>query len=205
MNEIIARRLSAADVNGQGSYSVFDPSLWKIRRRQLVSVLNRYIDFAVRRCARWVRDAGRVSRRAAAPGGIGLCLVGRETGSRVCPSRWRPNRRNSYRRLQVFGCIERHRKATEGVLPDSGLCIPGVTGWAPTPAFESMDATCCCGLRAILWCHIIDAGVFEEIGQRIEGVVGKSCRRTTGARPGGPAILPGLPIPKAMPVVWERA
>jgi hypothetical protein len=48
MNEIIARRLSGADVNSQGRYSVFDPSLWKIRRRQLVSVLNRYVDFAVR-------------------------------------------------------------------------------------------------------------------------------------------------------------
>jgi ATP-dependent helicase/DNAse subunit B len=48
MNEIIARRLSAADVNGQGPFSVFDPSLWKIRRRQLVSVLNRYVEFAVR-------------------------------------------------------------------------------------------------------------------------------------------------------------
>ena len=46
MNEIITRSLSAADVNGQGPRSVFDPSLWKIRRRQLVSVLNRYIDFA---------------------------------------------------------------------------------------------------------------------------------------------------------------
>lgn len=47
MNEIIVRRLSAADVHGQGPYSVFDPSLWRIRRRQLVSALNRYVDFAV--------------------------------------------------------------------------------------------------------------------------------------------------------------
>jgi PD-(D/E)XK nuclease superfamily/UvrD-like helicase C-terminal domain len=48
MNEIIASRLSGADVNGQGPHSVFDPSLWKIRRRQLVSVLNRYVDFAAK-------------------------------------------------------------------------------------------------------------------------------------------------------------
>src|SRR5262245_8158158 len=41
MNDIINRRLSVADINGQGRYSVFDPSLWRIRRRQLVSVLNR--------------------------------------------------------------------------------------------------------------------------------------------------------------------
>src|SRR5262249_44374611 len=48
MTDIINRRLSAADVNGQGPYSVFEPSLWKIRRRQLVSALNRYVDFAAR-------------------------------------------------------------------------------------------------------------------------------------------------------------
>jgi CRISPR/Cas system-associated exonuclease Cas4 (RecB family) len=48
MNEIIERRLAAADVNGQGPYSVFDPSLWKIRRRQVVSVLNEYVNFALR-------------------------------------------------------------------------------------------------------------------------------------------------------------
>jgi hypothetical protein len=47
MNEIIARRLSAADVNGQGPYSVFDPASWRIRRGQLASALNRYVDFAV--------------------------------------------------------------------------------------------------------------------------------------------------------------
>ena len=48
MNEIIVRRLSAADIEGQGPYSMFDPSLWKIRRQQLVSVLNQYVHFAVR-------------------------------------------------------------------------------------------------------------------------------------------------------------
>jgi hypothetical protein len=48
MSAVIERRLAAADVNGQGPYSVFDPSLWKIRRRQLVSVLNQYVDFVVR-------------------------------------------------------------------------------------------------------------------------------------------------------------
>jgi len=48
MNDIIARRLAAADTSGQGPYSVFDPSLWKIRRQQVVSVLNEYVNFAVR-------------------------------------------------------------------------------------------------------------------------------------------------------------
>ena len=48
MNELIVRRLAAADMDGQGPYSVFDPSLWKIRRQQLVSVLKEYVNFAVR-------------------------------------------------------------------------------------------------------------------------------------------------------------
>ncbi len=48
MNDTIDRRLAAADVSGQGAYSVFDPSLWKIRRRQLVLALNQYVNFAVR-------------------------------------------------------------------------------------------------------------------------------------------------------------
>jgi len=48
MDQIIACRLAAADVNGQGPHSVFDPSLWKIRRKQIVAVLNEYVSFAVR-------------------------------------------------------------------------------------------------------------------------------------------------------------
>jgi hypothetical protein len=51
MDEIVMRRLSTADVSGQGPYTVFDPSLWKIRRRQLLSVLNEYVTFAVRDAA----------------------------------------------------------------------------------------------------------------------------------------------------------
>jgi hypothetical protein len=51
MNEIVTRRLSTADVSGQGPYSVFDPSLWKIRRRQLLSVMNEYVAFAIRDAA----------------------------------------------------------------------------------------------------------------------------------------------------------
>ncbi|PYR83953.1 MAG: hypothetical protein DMG18_11090 [Acidobacteria bacterium] len=47
MDEIVRRRLAPADVNGQGPHSVFDPSLWKIRRQQIVAVLHRYVDFAV--------------------------------------------------------------------------------------------------------------------------------------------------------------
>jgi len=48
MEQIVRRRLAPADVNGQGPHSVFDPSLWKIRRQQIVAVLSKYVDFAVR-------------------------------------------------------------------------------------------------------------------------------------------------------------
>src|SRR5262245_45844042 len=51
MHEIVTRRLAAADVSGQGPYTVFDPALWKIRRRQLLSVLTEYVTFAVRDAA----------------------------------------------------------------------------------------------------------------------------------------------------------
>jgi hypothetical protein len=48
MIEIIDRKLSRADISGEGPYSVFDPGLWKIRRAQLVAVLLKYVEFAVK-------------------------------------------------------------------------------------------------------------------------------------------------------------
>jgi ATP-dependent helicase/DNAse subunit B len=47
MEEIIRRQLAAVDINGQGPNSVIDPSLWKIRRPQLVRALLEYVKFAV--------------------------------------------------------------------------------------------------------------------------------------------------------------
>ncbi len=48
MSDIIVRKLSNVDLDGQGPYTVFDPALWKIRRRQLVSVLMEYVKFTVK-------------------------------------------------------------------------------------------------------------------------------------------------------------
>src|SRR5262249_26713428 len=48
MDDIICRRLADADISGQGAFSVFDPSLWKIRRVQLVAALKQYVRFAVK-------------------------------------------------------------------------------------------------------------------------------------------------------------
>jgi hypothetical protein len=47
MQAIINRQLAAVDINGQGPNSVIDPSLWKIRRPQLVDALLEYVRFAV--------------------------------------------------------------------------------------------------------------------------------------------------------------
>jgi hypothetical protein len=48
MSEIVERRLADADIHGQGVSSVFEPALWKIRRRQLVAALEQYVRFAVK-------------------------------------------------------------------------------------------------------------------------------------------------------------
>ena len=48
MQEVITRQLAAVDINGQGSHTVIDPSLWRIRRPQLVRALLEYAKFAVR-------------------------------------------------------------------------------------------------------------------------------------------------------------
>jgi RecB family exonuclease len=51
MDEIVRRQLARVDIDGQGPNSVIDPSLWKIRRPQLVRALTEYVGFAVRDAA----------------------------------------------------------------------------------------------------------------------------------------------------------
>ena len=48
MHGIIRQRLANADISGQGAFFVFDPALWKIRRKQLVAALEQYVRFAVK-------------------------------------------------------------------------------------------------------------------------------------------------------------
>ena len=48
MQEVIERQLAPVDINGQGHRTVIDPSLWRIRRPQLVRALLEYAKFAVR-------------------------------------------------------------------------------------------------------------------------------------------------------------
>jgi len=48
MQEVIRRQLAPVDINGQGSHTVIDPSLWRIRRPQLERALLEYAKFAVR-------------------------------------------------------------------------------------------------------------------------------------------------------------
>jgi RecB family exonuclease len=48
MQQIVQRQLAQVDIDGQGPNSVIDPSLWRIRRPQLVRALLEYVKFAVR-------------------------------------------------------------------------------------------------------------------------------------------------------------
>lgn len=47
METIVIRQLASVDISGQGPNAVIDPSLWKIRRPQLVAALLEYVRFAV--------------------------------------------------------------------------------------------------------------------------------------------------------------
>jgi hypothetical protein len=47
MQEVLTRKLARVDIDGQGPSTVIDPSLWKIRRPQLVRALLEYVRFAV--------------------------------------------------------------------------------------------------------------------------------------------------------------
>ena len=75
MNEIVARRLAAPDVSGQGPYTVFDPALWKIRRKQLLSVLNEYVQFAVRDAADGFQTQPEYLDAPLPPAALGTTLV----------------------------------------------------------------------------------------------------------------------------------
>jgi RecB family exonuclease len=48
MQEVITRQLASVDTDGKGPKSVIDPSLWRIRRPQLVRALLEYASFAVK-------------------------------------------------------------------------------------------------------------------------------------------------------------
>jgi hypothetical protein len=48
MQLIVDRQLARVDIDGQGPRTVIDPSLWKVRRPQLVRALLEYVRFAVK-------------------------------------------------------------------------------------------------------------------------------------------------------------
>ena len=75
MHEIVTRRLAAADVSGQGPYTVFDPALWKIRRKQLLSVLNEYVAFAVHDAADGFQTQPEYLDAPLPPAALGTMLV----------------------------------------------------------------------------------------------------------------------------------
>jgi hypothetical protein len=76
MNNVIARHLAPVDVNGQGPYSVFDPGLWRIRRKQLVSALLQYVDFAVHDAVDGYETLPEYLDNALPPSRLGQTLLG---------------------------------------------------------------------------------------------------------------------------------
>ncbi|PYS41192.1 MAG: hypothetical protein DMG14_08115, partial [Acidobacteria bacterium] len=169
MNEIITRRLSAADVNGEGPYSVFDPSLWKIRRRQLVSVLNRYVDFAMRDALDGFETQAEYLDAPLPPAAIGRTLLAgkpdhvavRRSGARVdairiddfkysaASSATARQLKQSFQ-IPVYAYLAAHALAAEDAVQIEGryllLRSPG------NPVIS----------------HVIDDGVFQEVRDRIE-------------------------------------
>jgi hypothetical protein len=174
MDDIISRRLSAADVNGQGHYSVFDPSLWKIRRRQLVSVLHRYVEFAVRDAFDGFETQPEYLDAPLPPaplGGSGLRasritsrfagMARQSTRSESTTSSTRPLRVGMARQLKesfqipVYAYLAAH---AVGAAP--GIQIEGRYLLLRSPGNPVVS-------------HAIDEGVFEAVRERIEMLVGK--------------------------------
>jgi hypothetical protein len=174
MNDIIARRLSAADVSGQGPYSVFDPSLWKIRRRQLVSVLSRYIDFAVRDARDGFQTQPEYLDSALPPAALGgTVLAGKpdhvavlKNGSAIAAIRiddfkYSAASSAAARQLkQSFQIPVYAYLAAQALGAEAGVRIDGRYLLLRSPGNPVLS-------------HAIDEGVFEEVRERIGELLAK--------------------------------
>jgi hypothetical protein len=174
MNDIISRRLSAADIDGQGSYAVFDPSLWKIRRRQLVSVLNRYVEFAV-------RDA--LDGFETKPEYLDAPLPAAAMGSALLAGR--PDHvaaRRSGNRIDAIRIDDFKYSAASSATTKQlkqSFQIP-VYAYLAAQSLGADESTRIEGRYLLLRSpgnpvvsHPIDGGVFDEVRERIEGLLGK--------------------------------
>jgi len=174
MNEIIARRLSAADVNGQGPYTVFDPSLWKIRRHQLVSVLSRYVDFAAGDALAGFETQAEYLDSPLPPAALGrVLLAGRPDHVSV--------RRNGDRINAIRIDDFKYSAASSGVARQlkESFQIP-VYAFLASRALGAATGIQIDGRYLLLRSpgnpvvsYVIDEGIFEEVGQRIEALLEK--------------------------------
>jgi hypothetical protein len=174
MAEVIGRGLAAADVNGQGPYSVFEPSLWKIRRSQLVAALNRYVDFAVRDAADGFETQPAYLDAPLPPAPIGkVTLAGKPDHVAV----HRDGDRIDAIRIDDFK-YSAASSSTAKQLKQS-FQIP-VYAYLATRALPTEPAVRIEGRYLLLRSpgtpvvsHFIDDAVFEDVRVRIEGLVEK--------------------------------
>ena len=174
MSEIVARRLSAADVNGQGPYSVFDPSLWKIRRRQLVSVLNEYVNFAVRDAQAGFETQPEYLDSALPPTALGrTCLAGKPDHVAVHRTQGRIDaiRIDDFKYSAASGFATKQLKQS--------FQIP-VYAWLAVRALDADPGVRIEGRYLLLRSpgnpvvsYPIDDMVFEEVRTRIDGLLEK--------------------------------
>jgi hypothetical protein len=174
MNEIIARRLSAVDEHGQGPYSVFDPSLWKIRREQLVSVLNEYVNFAVRDARDGFQTEPEYLDSALPPARLGQArLAGKPDHVAVdrAGGRIQAIRIDDFKYSAASGSTARQLKqsfqipiyaylAVQALGAGPGVCLEGRYLLLRSPANPVIS-------------NPIDQTVFDEVRTRIDGLLDK--------------------------------
>jgi hypothetical protein len=174
MDTVIARRLAPADVNGQGPYSVFDPSLWKIRRRQLVGVLNRYVEFAVRDAADGFKTQPAYLDSALPPAPIGAVMLagkpdhvgvhrngGEIDAIRIDDFKYSAASGSTAKQLkQSFQIPVYAYLAARALGADPGVRIEGRYLLLRSPGNPVIS-------------HAVDEAVFEDVRVRIEGLLEK--------------------------------
>ncbi len=107
MQEVIARQLAPVDINGQGANSVIDPSLWKIRRPQLVRALLEYAKFAVRDARDGYETLTDYLDEYLPAATFGSHPCGRKAGPGGDSTHRQDVDGNTHRRFQVLLCVER--------------------------------------------------------------------------------------------------
>ncbi len=175
MDDIVRRRLADADIHGQGAFSVFDPSLWKIRRGQLVAALKQYVRFAVKDAFDGFETLTEYLDSRLPPAALGSIVLGgrpdhvavRRLGSRV-----------EGIRVDDFK-YSAATSATTKLLKDS-FQVP-VYAWLAGRAVNADASTQVEGRYLLLRSpstpvvsHAIDPAVFDELRERIEALVKKA-------------------------------